>query len=82
MHLLILKVLESNRHFVFALLIEDDLECARVVVDLEARAHGLLLLGHDAAYNNDLQRKDKLVIWHGQRIINMLSRQESSLAGR
>ena len=55
MYLLVIKVLKSNRHFIFALLIEDNLEGACVIVNLEEGPHGLLLLCGHTSHNNDLK---------------------------
>lgn len=54
-NLLVVKVLQCNRHFVFSFLVEDYFESASVIVDFEECAHGLLLLGSDATHDDDLQ---------------------------
>lgn len=51
---LVIEILESNRHLILSLLVEDDLKRARVIVDFKESAHGLLLLGSDAANDDDL----------------------------
>ena len=57
MYLLVIKVLKSDRHFIFALLIEDNFEGACVIVNLKEGPHGLLLLCSHTSHNNDLKRQ-------------------------
>lgn len=59
-NLLVVEVLQRNRHFVFSLLVEDYFESASVVVDFEQRAHGLLLLGSNATHDDDLHTNQML----------------------
>jgi len=65
-YLLVLEVLESKGDLVLSLLVEDDIEASRVVVDLEHCAHRLLFLSNDAANDNDLQQwSEKVSNYHG-----------------
>ena len=57
-YLLIIEILQSHRDLVFSLLIEDDLEGACVIVNLEQCPHGLLLLGSHSAHDYDLNKEE------------------------
>ena len=57
--LLVIKVLESDRDFIFSFLVEDDLESPCVIIDFKACAHGLLNLIGDSSYDDDLNKEVK-----------------------
>ena len=76
-HLLVLEVLEGNGHLIFSLLVEDDLEAARVVVDFKQGAHGLLLLGSHAAHDNDLHPRTKESIFHSNEKVHFHRQSQS-----
>ena len=57
--LLIVKVLQRNWHLILSFLIEDDLEGASVIIDLEAGAHGFIYLVGDTSDNDDLDGEGK-----------------------
>ena len=55
-YLLVVEVLESNGYFILSLLVEDDLEGAGVVINLQDGSHGLVLLGSHPTNDDDLDR--------------------------
>lgn len=52
--LLVVKVLERNRHFILTLLIEYDFERASVVIDLKAGTHCLFNLVCNSTHYDDI----------------------------
>ena len=55
--LLIIKVLEGNRYFIFTLLIEDNFEGTGVIANFKERTHWLLLFVDDSSNDDNLNKK-------------------------